>query len=157
MMEDASRSSAFDFVLLENRYGTERAEMIAAEHEAAEFVRQCLDRAASTAVRWGMERWGDDRAGYLFGYFEAALDRELGRPVIPERAPGPKARLPISATKRVAIFARDGYQCVRCGSKEPELLSLDHIIPVSKGGSDDAENLRTFCRSCNSSKGTKVE
>lgn len=43
--------------------------------------------------------------------------------------------------------------CVYC-SRENE-LSWDHLIPQSKGGPDDAENLVLCCRSCNSSKGNR--
>lgn len=53
-----------------------------------------------------------------------------------------------------AVFARDGHACVYCGS--PMNLTLDHVIPQSRGGSHDAENLVTACRSCNSSKGAKT-
>lgn len=53
-----------------------------------------------------------------------------------------------------AVFARDGYACVYCGS--PLNLSLDHIIPQSRGGSHDPDNLCTCCRSCNSSKGART-
>jgi len=51
---------------------------------------------------------------------------------------------------RQKIFDRDGRKCVICGAKED--LSIDHIIPRSKGGTNDPENLQTLCRSCNSSK-----
>ena len=56
----------------------------------------------------------------------------------------------ISTAKRFAIYARDGHACVYCGSGE--MLSLDHVIPRSKGGTDSAENLVAACQPCNSSK-----
>ena len=55
---------------------------------------------------------------------------------------------------RNAVYKRDGGQCVYCGSTEN--LSLDHVIPFSRGGSDNPENLVTCCKSCNSSKGAKT-
>lgn len=42
------------------------------------------------------------------------------------------------------------FQCVHCNCKEN--LTIDHIIPVSKGGKDDIENLQILCKSCNSKK-----
>lgn len=51
------------------------------------------------------------------------------------------------------VFARDGNKCVQCNTKH--LLSVDHIIPVVKGGGNNIENLQTLCKSCNSRKGLK--
>jgi len=48
--------------------------------------------------------------------------------------------------RRVRVFHRDGYQCVKCGSREH--LECDHIVRLSEGGSHDMENLRTLCRDC---------
>lgn len=54
----------------------------------------------------------------------------------------------------LALIERDGYQCSECGDTED--LTIDHIIPISKGGSDDLDNLRLLCRGHNSSKGDRM-
>lgn len=56
----------------------------------------------------------------------------------------------IRRAKRVAIYERDGWACVYCGS--PDELTLDHIDPRSCGGSNHAINLLTACYRCNSKR-----
>ena len=51
---------------------------------------------------------------------------------------------------RQAVYERDGFACVYCGSSE--YLQCDHVIPVSKGGETSFENLATACRVCNAKK-----
>lgn len=51
------------------------------------------------------------------------------------------------------ICQKYNFQCVHCGSNDE--LTIDHITPVKKGGTDDPENLQVLCKSCNSKKGTK--
>lgn len=55
---------------------------------------------------------------------------------------------------REYVYSRDGYQCIYCGAREN--LSLDHIIPLTRGGGNEPGNLATACGSCNSSKGNKT-
>jgi len=55
---------------------------------------------------------------------------------------------------RNAAFARDGQQCVTCGSHDD--LTLDYVIPEIQGGTRSLDNARTLCRSCNSKAGGGV-
>lgn len=47
------------------------------------------------------------------------------------------------------------YKCVYCGVDIKESFSIDHIIPLSKGGTNDIENIDLVCKSCNTKKGTR--
>lgn len=55
---------------------------------------------------------------------------------------------------RLKIYQRDGYKCVYCGTHKK--LTIDHVIPKSKGGKNTWENMVTCCSDCNSKKGSKT-
>ena len=66
-------------------------------------------------------------------------------------------RKSISKKLRFEVFKRDSFTCQYCGKSAPEvILEVDHIKPVSKGGTDEMLNLITSCRDCNRGK-TNVE
>lgn len=50
------------------------------------------------------------------------------------------------------------YKCTHCGRKfRKDSIDIDHIIPKSKGGQNNPENLQCLCIHCNRSKGNKTE
>lgn len=53
---------------------------------------------------------------------------------------------------RENVFKRDGYTCVYCGSEDKRKLTIDHVVPQSRGGRDTWENLVTACLNCNQEK-----
>lgn len=69
------------------------------------------------------------------------FDEEHKRPYIPRDIVG-------------LVYMRDGGRCRECGSTKN--LQLDHIIPFSKGGSSELENLQLLCKECNLKKGAKI-
>lgn len=68
------------------------------------------------------------------------------------------ARQNLTKKQRFTILKRDNFTCRYCGRKATEvILEIDHIIPVSKGGTNDLNNLITSCRDCNRGKGAEYE
>jgi len=62
-------------------------------------------------------------------------------------------RKSISKKVRFEIFKRDNFACQYCGSTPPSvILEIDHIHPVSKGGTNSEDNLVTSCFDCNRGK-----
>lgn len=55
---------------------------------------------------------------------------------------------------RTVVFELHGKQCLRCGTNKN--ISIDHIVPVFKGGLNEIGNFQPLCKSCNSWKGTKI-
>jgi len=68
-------------------------------------------------------------------------DMSYDRPRIPEKV-------------RIEVWRRDGGKCARCGSREK--LEYDHIVPISKGGSNTARNIELLCERHNRSKSNNV-
>ena len=67
-----------------------------------------------------------------------------------------KKRQPVSHRKRFLVIKRDGYTCCICRKAGGE-LEVDHILPVSRGGSNKLENLQTLCKPCNRGKSNSLQ
>jgi Holliday junction DNA helicase RuvB len=68
---------------------------------------------------------------------------------------GTQGRLAIPPEVRREVWRRDGGKCARCGSREN--LEYDHIIPVSRGGSNTARNIELLCEKCNRAKSDSIQ
>lgn len=68
-------------------------------------------------------------------------------------SPATSAKQAISNGIRWTVWERDNFTCQECGTRRN--LSIDHIIPESKGGTLDLDNLQTLCATCNSRKGAR--
>lgn len=76
---------------------------------------------------------------------------DVVRTVVPKGTPNRKKK-----QIRADVYARDCYTCQECGAtKDQASLTLDHIIPKSKGGQFTRENLRVLCYPCNQEKDDK--
>lgn len=58
-----------------------------------------------------------------------------------------------TATEWRALCKEYGNRCLRCGYNLP--LTADHVIPVSRGGSNTIDNIQPLCQPCNSLKGDR--
>lgn len=65
-------------------------------------------------------------------------------------------RSPISASVRYDVLLKAKFRCQCCGvSASQARLEIDHIKPVSKGGTNAAKNLQVLCMKCNRGKAAK--
>ncbi len=89
-------------------------------------------------------------------HIESGSDKEIytETPITTEPSESTTPREPISDKVKIFVWNRDGGKCVNCGSNEK--LEYDHIIPLSKGGSNTARNIQLLCENCNRSKGANI-
>jgi 5-methylcytosine-specific restriction endonuclease McrA len=107
------------------------------------------------------------RAHVLVYKGKAEVVEELDRPLCSAAArfPWPHVirllsyvRVPRIVQRKIsrrALFARDGWRCVYCGTSSGR-LTLDHVIPRSRGGDSVWENVVTSCAPCNLRKGNRL-
>ena len=118
--------SIIEDVLIENGWSDEGA---------AFLLEHALDR--------GMPGELDGKSGLV----QKLVRRLLGMPPLRDGRSATDKRL------RKLVVERDGAFCATCGSETS--LTIDHIVPVIRGGTDALENLRVLCQSCNSRKGAR--
>ncbi len=107
------------------------------------------------------------RAHVLVFKGKAEVIEELDRPLTSASSTYPwphvirlvtYVRVPRDSHKRKitrrAVFARDGWECMYCGARTS--LTVDHVIPRSKGGSSSWDNIVASCAPCNRRKGDRL-
>lgn len=114
--------------------GSSLAETIRSEFDAVFAVAREPALGSIETARPEARHQGNARA-------ESAYTGGFAREAVPERV-------------RHEVWRRDKGQCVDCGSRER--LEFDHIIAVSRGGSNTARNIELRCQACNRRKGASV-
>lgn len=122
-------------------------------------IRQLINSIFSTAINYdkvlmkGIEfNWGHFILRYV--YSEEYQEHLKKRTKNKKR----RKRTHIPRGMRHEVFKRDNYTCVECGAKKDDgaTLHVDHIIPVSRGGTDELSNLQTLCSDCNLNKSNMI-
>lgn len=88
-----------------------------------------------------------------FGFPDILVEQEESE-LTGERELSRNRREAIPDDVKMYVWNRDSGKCVKCRSQEK--LEFDHIIPLSKGGSDTARNIQLLCENCNRSKGDSL-
>jgi HNH endonuclease len=85
------------------------------------------------------------------------VDANTRQPTVaptPSDVPKRHVRKGLTQAVKNQVWRRDEGRCVECGSQER--LEFDHIIPVSKDGSNTARNVQLLCERCNRTKGSNL-
>lgn len=103
----------------------------------------------SDSIPFGKRYFCSDECQNINDKQLAAAARERRLKKHPEKHTGQSSYLRL----RFEILSRDNFTCQYCGRKAPDvILHIDHIQPLSKGGSSSKNNLTTACQECNYGK-----
>ena len=94
----------------------------------------------------------DEECAFDAAVFEAAVNIATQRSSESDETPKPSRH--ISKEVRARVWQAYGGRCVECGADD--YLEFDHIIPHSKGGSNEENNIQLLCRRCNLAKSDTI-
>ena len=81
--------------------------------------------------------------------------KPIPKKIDPNKINKPKiTKASVRPTRKKRVFNERGAKCAHCGTEEN--LTIDHIIPRSKGGTNKIENLQVLCKKCNLKKADKM-
>lgn len=118
-------------------------------HMPPEALARLVGEGAAPVKRW-LKELGENEV-----YSTTEDGVIFSRMMIAWRRKGHAARRQLSAPMRRNIYKRDGLVCSYCGTDQAP-FHIDHIVPVSRGGESNPENLTVACVPCNRSKGVKL-
>jgi len=119
-------------------------------------VRKSYHRLGIKAIHWAIPDLVTQDIEYMLDTLQILVEPDyvpLSESAQPDETEDPTDRY-IPPTVKLAVWRRDMGKCVQCSSKEK--LEYDHIIPVSKGGSNTERNIQLLCEKCNREKAAKI-
>ncbi len=111
----------------------------------------------------GQKGWPDATTGRMAQFIDSVFQINGWSLYSDNTAPAARTtsatqeRAKLTPTLRYNVLVRDDFRCRACGAS-PETgahLHIDHITPIAKGGTTNAENLQALCSSCNFGKGSQ--
>lgn len=118
-------------------------------------VRETFERRGDVYLERQRERYAADPERYLAANREwAKANPEKVSLVHRVKRQRKRAAGNLTAADWRAVLKRYGTLCLCCGSSEPP--TIDHVIPLSRGGSNTVDNVQPLCNTCNMRKGTKT-
>lgn len=149
-------------VVCDSRFVMRQGRILSLE-QAREYDAKCETKARSlfpvtdTCSRCGEMQWkfvslspNERSAVWICDYCgkKVFIRRTIIRPSVGNR------RIAIPKPVQREVWRRDQGRCTQCGSNEK--LEFDHIVPVTKGGSNTARNVQLLCESCNRRKQARI-
>lgn len=126
-------------------------------HRPVLVLNQNYEPLHLASVRRAVVLWLSGKAEILetYEYFIASAQQRFPAPSVIrlyQLVKRPPLRVKLS---RREVFARDNYTCQYCGVRTHD-LTIDHVIPRSRGGEHSWNNVVSACRACNHRKGGKL-
>jgi len=172
-LENPGGSCPFDNASWASELGLRRQHMYRLRKRAEELGILFHDEGASDRscgrLRWNLafDQWVMDEAAWEKAHGLERYPRRISPPdadvlrwleaLWAGDIDGGSGRLPLAKwmALRDSIFDRDGFRCAYCGATDRP-LHCDHIIPLSRGGTNVVSNLVTACQDCNLAKSNKT-
>lgn len=125
--------------------------MIVGDDNYPDRICDCCERRMDGMPHY---HWGEKDFDLCFECLEKFYKDTFNQEITEENGSEVYKKIPIPKEIRWKIWRRDNFTCQYCGVRED--LSIDHIIPESKGGQLIENNLVTACKSCNSKKSMRT-
>lgn len=142
------KSPKTDLVHRRSYYQRNREKVKALAHER--YLQNITRIKQCEKNRYLAKRFGSTQARRVYG----RRKHQKGRALTPaERVRNSRLRhLPETTLYRIRKIRAIGNRCACCGVSEWWNLTVDHIVPLTRGGTDDPTNLQILCHGCNTSK-----
>ena len=131
---------------------------VAAEQLNRQWIGIDISPAAEDITKLRLEEIVDKESNLFSPFTDVIIQTEPPlRTDRIEQVP-PHKQLPKAHTYKHEIYGKQEGKCVGCNYSIPfRNITIDHIVPISKGGTDQKENLQLLCNACNSTKGARSQ